>query len=97
VLYFRVPVATSIARKLAAREKINTWEAGMDLGLSENLLESFRLFQTRLKREYDRLAPRDGFVTIRADRSVEEVVASVRQQVRPLLVDFPTAEALVHG
>ncbi len=97
VLYFRVPVATSIARKLAAREKINTWEAGMDLGLSESLLESFRLFQTRLKREYDRLAPRDGFVTIRADRSVEEVVASVRQEVRPLLVDFPTAEALVHG
>ena len=97
VLYFRVPVSTSLHRKLLSRQKISYYEAGMDLGLSDDLAESYEKFQTRLKREYDRIAPLDEFVTIRADRAVEEVLRQVRQEIRPLLVGFPKAEALVHA
>jgi dTMP kinase len=97
VLYFRVPVSTSLHRKVLSRQKISYYEAGMDLGLSDDLVDSYERFQTRLKREYDRLAPLDGFVTVRADRPVEEVLRQVRQEIRPLLVGFPKAEALVHA
>jgi dTMP kinase len=97
VLYFRVPVSTSLHRKILSRQKISYYEAGMDLGLADDLHESYEKFQTRLKREYDRLAPIDGFVTISADRPVEEVLREVRHQIRPLLVAFPKAEALVHA
>jgi dTMP kinase len=97
VLYFRVPVATSLHRKILSRQKISYYEAGMDLGLSDDLSESYEKFQTRLKREYDRIAPLDGFVTVRADRPVEEVLRAVRHEIRPLLVGFPKAEALVHA
>ncbi|HEY6238928.1 MAG TPA: dTMP kinase [Thermoplasmata archaeon] len=97
VLYFRVPVSTSLHRKVLSRQKISYYEAGMDLGLSDDVVDSYERFQTRLKREYDRLAPLDGFVTVRADRPVEEVLRQVRQEIRPLLVGFPKAEALVHA
>jgi dTMP kinase len=97
VLYFRVPVSTSLHRKILSRQKISYYEAGMDLGLSDDLNESYEKFQTRLKREYDRLAPIDRFVTIGADRPVEEVLKQVRHEIRPLLVSFPKAEALVHA
>ncbi|MCI4361401.1 MAG: thymidylate kinase, partial [Thermoplasmata archaeon] len=97
VLYFRVPVSTSFHRKVLSRQKISYYEAGMDLGLSDDLNESYEKFQTRLKREYDRLAPLDGFVTVGADRPVEEVLRQVRHEIRPLLVGFPKAEALVHA
>jgi dTMP kinase len=97
VLYFRVPVSTSLHRKILSRQKISYYEAGMDLGLADDLHQSYEKFQTRLKREYDRLAPIDGFVTISADRPVEEVLREVRHQIRPLLVAFPKAEALVHA
>jgi dTMP kinase len=97
VLYFRVPVSTSLHRKLLSRQKISYYEAGMDLGLSDDLHESYEKFQTRLKREYDRLAPIDRFVTIGADRPVEEVLRQVRHEIRPLVVGFPKAEALVHA
>jgi len=97
VLYFRVPVSTSLHRKVLSRQKISYYEAGMDLGLSDEVVDSYERFQTRLKREYDRLAPLDGFVTVRADRPVEEVLRQVRQEIRPLLVGFPKAEALVHA
>lgn len=96
-LYFRVGVATSLERKLASRQKIAYYEAGMDLGLAHDPTESYERFQARLKREYDRLAPIDGFATIDADRSMEEVLGQVRKEVRPLLADFPTMEDLVHA
>jgi dTMP kinase len=97
VLYFRVPVSTSLHRKILSRQKISYYEAGMDLGLADDLNDSYEKFQTRLKREYDRLAPIDGFVTIGADRPVEEVLRQVRHEIRPLLVGFPKLEALVHA
>lgn len=97
VLYFRVPVSTSLHRKILSRQKISYYEAGMDLGLSDEVSESYEKFQTRLKHEYDRIAPLDGFVTVAADRPVEEVLRQVRHEVRPLLVGFPKMEALVHA
>jgi dTMP kinase len=97
VLYFRVPVSTSLHRKLLSRQKISFYEAGMDLGLSDDLLECYERFQTRLKREYDRIAPLDGFVVVHGDNPVEEVLHQVRAEIKPLLANFPKAEALVHA
>ncbi|MCI4350113.1 MAG: dTMP kinase [Thermoplasmata archaeon] len=96
-MYFRVSVETSLKRKLASRQKISYYEAGMDLGLSNDVTDSYERFQGRLKREYDRLAPRDNFAIIDADRKVEEVLGQVRREIRPLLADFPTMEDLVHA
>ncbi len=94
--YFRVPVAVTLRRKLASRLKINYYEAGMDLGLSDEVTESYERFQGRLKAQYDRLARTDRFTTIDATRSVEEIQADVRRHLGPLLDNFPTGERLVH-
>ena len=96
-LYFRVPVPVSLNRKLASREKISYYEAGMDLGLSDSVVESYERFQRRIKREYDRLATTDKLVTVDAARPIETVVSAVRAEIRPLLVGFPKEEALVHA
>ncbi len=50
--YFRVPVRVTLERKIASRLKINYYEAGMDLGLSEDLHDSYERFQGRIKKEY---------------------------------------------
>jgi dTMP kinase len=96
VFYFQVPVAVSLRRKIASRLKINFYEAGMDMGLSENLQESYEMFQTRLKREYDRLAKSDDFTVIDATRTVEPIQQELRRDIQPLLRDFPTGERLMH-
>lgn len=94
--YFRVPVAVTLRRKLASRLKISYYEAGMDLGLSDDVTESYLKFQGRLKREYDRMVPTDGFTVIDAERPVERVQMDLRLDLRPLLEDFPTGETLQH-
>ncbi len=95
--YFRVTVETSLKRKIASRQKISYYEAGMDLGLADDLIESYERFQGRLKRAYDRLADTDPLVVIPADRPIEEVLHVVRREIRPLLAGLPRTEALVHA
>jgi thymidylate kinase len=54
-VYFRVPIDTALDRLLARRVKLKFYEAGMDLGWSANPTESFRLFQSKVLEEYDRI------------------------------------------
>jgi dTMP kinase len=96
VFYFRVPVGTTLRRKLSSRLKINYYEAGMDLGLSDDVEDSYRRFQTRLKREYERIAAADQFTIVDATRRVEEIQAALRAEMRPLLENFPTVARLTH-
>ncbi len=94
--YFRVPVATTLKRKLASRQKISYYEAGMDLGLSDDVAESYERFQSRLRREYERIAEADRFTVIDSSRPVEEIQRALRDHVRPVLENFPTGAALTH-
>jgi dTMP kinase len=94
--YFRVPVSVSLNRKIASRQKIAYYEAGMDLGLSDDVTESYERFQSRLKREYERSIALDGFTVIDADRPVERVHGELRREIRPLLEGFPTDARLTH-
>ncbi|HYA57138.1 MAG TPA: dTMP kinase [Thermoplasmata archaeon] len=96
VFYFRVPVSVTLRRKLASRLKINYYEAGMDLGLSDDVEESYLKFQNRLKREYEKLAQSDRFTVVDSTRRVEQIQADLRAAVRPLLDGFPTVERLMH-
>jgi len=96
IFYFRVPVSVTLRRKLASRLKINYYEAGMDLGLSDDVEESYMKFQTRLKREYERIAESDQFTVIDSTQRVEEIQQDLRADVRPLLENFPTVARLMH-
>jgi dTMP kinase len=96
VFYFRVPVQVTLKRKIASRLKINYYEAGMDLGLSDDLHESYERFQTRLKEEYERLVDTDRFTVVDSTRPVESIQAELRENLRPMLANFPTGERLVH-
>jgi dTMP kinase len=83
-LYLNIDVDTLIPRVLRSRE-IDYWEAGMDMHLGTDLFESFRRYQWRLIREYNKMAREFGFITIDASLSVEEIQARMRRKVRALL------------
>ena len=79
--YFRVPLDIALGRILGGRNAIKYYEAGMDLGLSRNIEESFRIFQGRIIEEYDAMAPDMGFHIIDASRSIEEQQTEMRRIV----------------
>lgn len=77
--YFRVPLETAIGRITAARDCLKYYEAGMDLGLSDDPIQSFRLFQGRILDEYERMVPEFGLTVIDATLPVEEQQTQVRR------------------
>ncbi len=79
--YFRVPLAVALDRILSGRPNLKYFEAGMDLGLSSDVTESFRQFQGRLFAEYEKLAAEFDFVQIEADRPIEVQQAQIREMI----------------
>src|SRR5581483_9622926 len=59
-------------RILGGRNASKFYEAGMDLGLSRNVEESFRIFQGRILEEYEAMIQEVGFHVIDATGSIEE-------------------------
>ncbi len=84
-LYFRVPVEIALDRLLARRAKLKYYEAGMDMGWSEHASESFRLFQSRVLSEYDRIVLEFGLRPVDASGSIADQQHLVRQIVAEAL------------
>src|SRR6478672_1906001 len=85
--YFRVPLDVALGRILGGRDAIKYYEAGMDLGLSRDVEESFRIFQGRILDEYEAMADEMGFHIIDATLSIEEQQRQMRRIVMEQLRD----------
>jgi len=83
-LYLKIDADTLVPRILRTRG-IDYWEAGMDMHLGTDLYESFRKYQWRLIREYNRMARDLDFITVDATLGIEEIQARIRRPVQALL------------
>jgi dTMP kinase len=80
-LYFRVPIEVSLDRLLARRVKLKFYEAGMDMGWSADVNESFRLFQGKVLEEYDHLVDEFGLQVVDATGGIADQQRRVRKLV----------------
>ncbi|TLY38056.1 MAG: dTMP kinase [Nitrospirae bacterium] len=87
--YFKVPIEVSVARLLGGtRAELKYYEAGMDLGLSTNVVESFKIFQSRALDEYDKLVDEFGLTVIDATQEIDEQQEMVREIVSKMLGSY---------
>jgi dTMP kinase len=84
--YFRVPLEVAMKRISDARAGFKDYEAGMDLGLSSDIDESFRLFQSRILEEYEKMVPEFGLTVIDATLPIEVQQQQMRQLVLSKLI-----------
>lgn len=85
VFYFQVPIETGMKRILTGRPKLKYYEAGMDLNLSNDEYESYRLFQSKIVDQYEKMARREGFAVIDGTLDIEPQQTIMRRQVLRLL------------
>jgi dTMP kinase len=83
--YFRVPLETAIGRLMDGRDELKYYEAGMDLDLSDDPEESFRLFQGLILKEYEKMISEFGLTVIDATLPIEVQQTQVRQIVKTQL------------
>lgn len=79
--FFDVPLPTALNRILTGRPELKYHEAGMDLGLSDDPFESFKIFQGMIYAEYKRMTPEYKFTTIDATKAPEQQQALMRSIV----------------
>jgi dTMP kinase len=92
-LYFRVPIDVSLERLLSGRAKLKYHEAGMDVGLSSDPVESFRMFQSRVLEIYDQLTVEFGMHRIDATADIPNQQRVVRAMVQEILPDYDLKRA----
>ena len=83
--YFRISLDEAVRRLRAGRKALKFYEAGMDLGLSDDIEESFHIFQGRIIEQYEKMVEEFGLQVIDATLSIEEQQAQMRQLVTQTL------------
>jgi dTMP kinase len=79
--FFRANLEVSLKRILDGRPQLKYFEAGMDLRLSADPYESFRIFQGRILEQYLAMSSEFKFSVVDANQSIEEQQSLVRDLV----------------
>src|SRR5881628_65253 len=92
--FFKADLEVSLRRILDGRPQLKYFEAGMDLNLSKDPYESFRIFQGRLLERYLEMSTEFNFLVLDANQLVEKQQSVVRDLVaqRVDLEKFQRAE-----
>ena len=77
--FFKASLEVSLSRILDNRPTLKHHEAGMDLELSPDPYESFRIFQGRIFEQYLAMSTEFGFVVMDANQRIEEQQGIVRR------------------
>jgi dTMP kinase len=92
--FFKADLEVSLQRILDGRPQLKYFEAGMDLRLSTDPYESFRIFQGRMLEQYLAMSTEFNFIVLDANQLIEAQQATVRELVsqRIDLASFRHAE-----
>ena len=85
IFYFRVPIDIAADRILSGRPKLKYYEAGMDLNLSNDEYESYRIFQSRIIDQYESMINEEGFTVIDGTDDIEKQQIAVRKRVQEFI------------
>jgi dTMP kinase len=83
--YFRVPIETAVNRIISGRPKLKYYEAGMDLRLSKDEYESYRIFQSRIVDQYESMVNDESFIVIDGTLDIEKQQNTVRRNILKVL------------
>jgi dTMP kinase len=79
--FFKADLEVSLHRILEGRPELKYFEAGMDLHLSSDPYESFRIFQGRMLEQYLGMSTEFNFLVVDANQRVEGQQSLVRRLV----------------
>lgn len=86
VFYLKASIPTLVSRIVHGRG-FNYWESGMDIRCADNLYDSFCNYQSRLIEQFDLMADEYNFITIDANRPVQEVFQDIGDHIRKLIIN----------
>jgi len=87
VFYLQMPLDALLRRIITTRGGLDFYESGRDIGMSTDLYQSFKLYQSNIMQEYERMVDEFKFGVINADEPIDTVQKALRHRLKHLLVD----------
>ena len=99
VFYLNVDPSELVHRVFQKNSSLDYYESGSDLGLSEDMLDSFLIYQRMIAKEFYRMQKRYRIVLINGNRSITEInsdlqnnidkfVSTITHELRTKLLEF---------
>lgn len=73
-------------RVFEKNSSLDYYESGADLGLSENMLESFIMYQRLIAKEFRRMQRRFGIIPIDGNRTIMEISVDLQKRIDEYLL-----------
>ncbi|MBK7746232.1 MAG: dTMP kinase [Candidatus Obscuribacter sp.] len=93
VFYMKMPLEPLLRRIITTRGGLDFYESGRDIGMSTDLYQSFKLYQSQILYEFEQMSGEFGFKVVAADDPVDEVQKTLRKEMRGLLTDRTVANS----
>jgi dTMP kinase len=81
IYYLKVDSYTLVHRVFEKNSSLDYYESGADMGLSDDMFESFILYQQKIAREFQTMQKTYGLVAIDGDKSVEDVNLDLKKRI----------------
>ncbi|HET7644345.1 MAG TPA: dTMP kinase [Nitrososphaeraceae archaeon] len=87
VFYLDVEPKELLRRRFAKNMTLDYYESGEDLGLSDDILESFLRYQQKIKQEFTRMQKLYGIIPIDGNRSIESINEELKNKIDNFLAN----------
>jgi len=84
IFYLDMPV-DPLLKRIIGTTGLDYFESGRDIGLSTDIYESFKIYQTAILKEFHNMADEFGFITIDGTKDIEEIHNIIKGRVKELL------------
>lgn len=85
IFYLRVDPQVLLYRALEKYGTLDYWESGMDLSLSNDMFESFQIYQSLIAKHFDAMAADYGFKILDGDENPVSIQEQMRQDIKQYL------------
>ena len=83
--YLDVDPFKLVHRVFAKKQSLDYYESGADMGLSEDMFESFIIYQRKLAKEFEHLKQKYNLVSIDGNKTQEQVNTTPQRQISRFL------------
>ena len=98
--WLNVKPEVAFDREFKKAHSISYWESGRDMSLSNDLFKSFIRYQSMIKREFEYLSKRHGFLEVDGEANVADVNRVLRKRIASQLgirgTSYKPSHALAH-
>lgn len=81
VYYLMLDPYTLVHRVFEKNSSLDYYESGADMGLSDDMFESFIIYQKKIAKEFQTMQKTYGLVPINGDQNIEEINSDLKKRI----------------